>query len=129
MVQLRWNPALSLRCFATLFLAATFLSACARLLPHSYLTGKAFHTSATWGNVLLVPLTAAVLLGLIEAGSLVFNSFVTLDAAHAHRRWVSPADGPFRIRRRPPAWNTISVALLGFLSMLLEYFSALNRLS
>jgi hypothetical protein len=128
MVQLRWNPDLSLEYFATLFLAVIFLSASALFLPHALLLEKAFRTRVTWGQVLLWPLTAGLLLGLIEAGSLVFNSFVTLDAAHRNLRWVSPPDGPFRVRRRPAAWDKVLTAAMGLLCMLVEYFYSLDRL-
>jgi hypothetical protein len=128
MVQLRWNPDLSLRWFATLFFGVSFFSGCAFFLPHSYLLQRAFGTRVTWGDVLLWPLTAGILLVLIEAGSLIFNSFVTLDAAHRALRWVSPSDGPFRVRRRPPAWEKITVATVGFLCILAEYFYSLDRL-
>jgi hypothetical protein len=128
MVQLRWNPDLSLRWFATLFVGVSLFSACALFLPHAYLLQKAFHSHVTWGSVLLWLLTAGMLLALIEAGSLVFNSFVTLDAAHRSLRWVSPSDGPFRQRRRPPAWDKVTVAALGFLCLLLEYSPSLRRL-
>jgi hypothetical protein len=128
MVQLRWNPDLSLRWFTTLFLAVSLLFAFALFLPHAYMLAKAFHTSVAWGQILFFPLTAGMLLGLLEAGSLVFNGFVTLDAAHRHLRWVSPSDGPYRLPRRPPAWDKVTVALLGFLCVLVEYFTSLDRL-
>jgi hypothetical protein len=128
MVQLRWNPDLSLRWFTTLFVGVSFFWACALFLPRSYLLEKAFHSRVTWGAVLFWLLTAGMLLALIEAGSLVFNSFVTLDPAHRALRWVSPADGPFRMRRRPPAWDKVTVAPVGFLCLLLEFFSSLGRL-
>ncbi len=127
MVQLRWNLDLSLRYFATLFLCVSFLFAFTVFLPHAYLLHKAFGTHVTWGAVVFWPLTAGLLLALIEAGSLVFNSFVILDAAHRNLRWVSPADGPYRIRRRPRAWDKVTVAVVGFLCMLLECFSSLGR--
>jgi hypothetical protein len=128
MVQLRWNPDLSLRWFTTLFVGVSFFWACTLFLPHSYLLEKAFHSRVTWGAVLFWLLTAGMLLALIEAGSLVFNSFVTLDEAHRGLRWVSPTDGPFRVRRRPAAWDKVTVAVVGFLCLLLEYFPSLRRL-
>lgn len=51
----------------------------------------------TWGEALFWSLRAGMLLALMEAGNLVFNGFVILDAAHLNLRWVSPTS-----RRRVP---------------------------
>jgi hypothetical protein len=128
MVHLRWNTSLSLRYFASLFFGSSFLFTCAVFLPHGYLLQKAFHTSKSWGDVLLWPFACCLLLALIEAGSLLFNAFVTLDPAHSSLRWVSPGDAAFRRRRRPAAWDKAGVAMLGLLLMTMEFFSSLSRL-